>query len=86
MDDNRMVESITDWKPMEKMAKKKSRKRWMDNLLDGMKIMRITNWMRNIRNKEVWHKLLKKAKIQRVGKLLEEEDNVTKDQYEHERV
>ena len=64
--------SMTDWKPLGREVKAKSKKMWIDNLLDGMKIMRMTNWMRKTRNREVWHKLVGKGKNQqKVVKQLE---------------
>ena len=62
MEDNRLVVSITEWKPLGMIVKKKPWKRCMDDLLDDVKIMRMTNWMRNVRNREVLHKIVEKAK------------------------
>ena len=45
MDDKRMVKSITDWKPLGKKAKGKTRKRWMDGWTDGRTDGRTDRWM-----------------------------------------
>ena len=52
MDYKRIVKSITDWKPQGKKAKGKPAKGWIDDPFDDMKIMRMTNWMRNARNRK----------------------------------
>ena len=44
--DKRMVKPITDWKLLRMKAKGKPRKTLMDNLLDNMKIMRMSNGWR----------------------------------------
>ena len=66
MDEKRTVKSVRDWKPVGNKAKRIPRKRWMDDTLDDMKMMRMTNWKRNARNREVWHKhLWRKLKTER---------------------
>ena len=52
MDDKRMVKSITDSKPLvKKAAKGKIREIRIDDILDDMKIMRMTNWVTNTGNR-----------------------------------
>ena len=48
MDDKRMVKSITDWKPLGKKAKGKTRKRWMDGWTDGRTDGWTDRWMDDV--------------------------------------
>ena len=56
----RIVKSITNWKPLGKKAKQKSRNRWMGYLLEDRKIIKkMTNWMKNTRKSGInlWRRL-----------------------------
>jgi hypothetical protein len=52
-----MMKCITDYQNMGNKAKGKHKKRWINDLLNDIKIIRMTNCMKNARNGEVWKKL-----------------------------
>ena len=50
MDGKRMVKLVTNWKTLREKGEGEPTKRWMNDLLDGIKIIRITNRIMHTRN------------------------------------
>jgi hypothetical protein len=62
MEDDRMVEKLTNWKPFGKRPAGRPKNRWIDGLLKDMEVLKVKNWKELTRNRKEWNNLVGKAK------------------------
>jgi hypothetical protein len=62
MDTSRIAKRILEWKPMGSRPLGRPRLRWMDNVCDDLKVLKVRNWKELAMDREAWSDLSEKAK------------------------
>jgi hypothetical protein len=62
MEQARMVKNSTEWSPIGRRPKGRTKIRWMEDVSEDLRIMKIKNWKQKAINREAWNKLVEKAK------------------------
>jgi hypothetical protein len=62
MEDDRMVEKLTNWKPIGKRPAGRPKNRWIDGILTDVEVLKAKNWKELTINRKEWNKLVEKAK------------------------
>jgi hypothetical protein len=57
-----MVKKLTEWNPIGRRPKGRLKIRWMEDMLEDLRIMEIKNWKQKAINREDWNKLVEKAR------------------------
>jgi hypothetical protein len=57
-----MVKKLTEWNPIGRRQKGRLKRRWMEDVLEDLRIMKIKNWKQKDINRVAWNKLVEKAK------------------------
>jgi hypothetical protein len=57
-----MVKKLTEWSPIGRRPKGRTKRRWTEDLLGDLGIMKIKNRKQKAINREAWNKLAEKAK------------------------
>jgi hypothetical protein len=59
-DDN--VKKIKRWKPVSKRPIGRAKTRWEDDVLEGIKSMKICDWKTVVQNRDRWKKVVEQAR------------------------
>jgi hypothetical protein len=62
MEQVRMVKKLAEWNPTGRRLKGRPKRRWMEDVLEDLLIMKTKNWKQKVVNREAWNKLVEKAK------------------------
>jgi hypothetical protein len=66
MDKQRTVKRITEWRPIAVRRIGRPRLRWEDDVRADLEKMRIQNWSKMARDREVWKRIVEHAKTHKV--------------------
>jgi hypothetical protein len=73
-DTSRIAKRILEWKPMSSRRLGRPRLRWLDDVCDDLKVVKVKNWKELAVDRKAWNDLSEKEKKrQRVVVLMEEE-------------
>jgi len=62
MADDNNVQKIKRWKPMSKRPIGRPKTRWQDDVLEDIKSINISNWMKVAQNRDSWEKVVKQTR------------------------
>ena len=62
MDTTRTVKKLTEWEPCSSRAVGRPRLRWLDQVGEDLKKMKVRNWREKCKDRRLWNKILKQAK------------------------
>jgi hypothetical protein len=62
MDTSRIAKRIFEWKPIGRQSQGRPRLRWLDDVCDDLKVLKVRNWKELAMYKKVWNDLSEKAK------------------------
>ena len=60
--EERLVKRIYNWKPFGIRSQGRPKNRWEDDVVDDMKVMRIRNWNKKIKDRTEWRRIVAQAK------------------------
>jgi hypothetical protein len=63
MDQRRAVKKIFDSKPEERIKVGRPRLRWLDDVENDLRVMKIKRWRKNAQNRKEWASVIKEAKV-----------------------
>jgi hypothetical protein len=75
MDTSRIAKMIFGWKPIGRRSLGRRRLRWLDDVCDDLKLLKVRNWKELAMGRKVWNNLSEKAKKQQRFVVLMVEDN-----------
>jgi hypothetical protein len=62
MEETKTVRTITEWNPIGMRCKTCPKNRWKDEVLNGLKKLKVKNWMYLVKDRKPWHELVQKNK------------------------
>ena len=62
MENTRTTRKITEWKPFKTRPVGRPRLRWMDQVEEGLRRMKITGWRVKIEDRQVWNRTVEQTK------------------------
>ena len=62
MDKTRTVKKLTEWKPYSSRPVGRPRLRWLDQVEDDLKKMKVRNWRKKCKDRRLWNEIVKQAK------------------------
>jgi hypothetical protein len=62
MENTRNARRITEWKPYKTRTAGRPRLRWMDQVEEDLRKMKIVNWRKKIENRQVWNRIVEQTK------------------------
>ena len=62
MDTTRTVKKLTEWEPCSPGPVGKPRLRWLDQVEEDLKKMKVRNWREKCKDRRLWNKIAKQAK------------------------
>ena len=62
MDTTRIVKKLTEWEPCSSRPVGRSRLRWLDQVEEDLKKMKVRNWREKCKDRRLWNKIVKQAK------------------------
>ena len=62
MENIRTARKITEWKPYKKRPVERLRLRWMDQVEEDLRRMKITGWRVKIEDRQVWNIIVEQTK------------------------
>jgi hypothetical protein len=65
MDDKRTPKRMSEWKPIGMRIRGRPRKRWIADIEEDIKIMRIRQWRNQCKEIAEWKRITEKAKTHR---------------------
>jgi len=65
MDTTRTVKKLTEWEPYSSRTVGRPRMRWLDQVEEDLKKMKVRNWIEKCKDRRLWNKIVKQAKIHR---------------------
>jgi hypothetical protein len=65
MGTSRIGKRIFNWKPMGSQPPGRPRLRWLDNVCDDLKVLKVRNWKEVAMDRKAWSDLSEKAKTHR---------------------
>jgi hypothetical protein len=74
MDTSRTAKRIFEWKPRGTRSLGRLRLRWLDDVCDGLKVLKVRNWKELAKDRKVWNDLCEKAKTHKGLYVLMEEE------------
>jgi hypothetical protein len=74
MDPLRIVKKLTEWEPCSSRSVGKPRLRWIDQVEEDLKKMKVRNWRKKCKDRRMWNEIIKQAK--RVVAMTEEEEDL----------
>jgi hypothetical protein len=63
MDTTRTVEKVTEWGPRSSRPVGRPRLRWLDQVEEDLKKMKLRNWREKCKDRRSWNEIVKQAKI-----------------------
>ena len=60
--EERMLKKVYNWKPMSIRPQGRPKNRWENDIRNGVKKLKIRNWMRCIQDRNKWKSYVEKAK------------------------
>ena len=61
MDTTRTVRKLTEWEPCSSRPVVRPRLRWLDQVEDDVKVMKVRNWTEKRKNRRLWNEIVKQA-------------------------
>jgi hypothetical protein len=58
----RIVKKVTEWEPCWSRPVARRRLRWLDQVEEDLKKMKVRNWRENCKDRRLWNKIIKQAK------------------------
>jgi hypothetical protein len=62
MDKTRIVKKVTEWKPRSSRPVGRRRLRWLDQVEEDLKKMKVRNWGEKCKDRRLWNEIVKQAK------------------------
>ena len=62
METTRTVRKLTEWEPCSSRPVGRPRLRWLDQVEDDVKVMKVRNWTEKRKNRRLWNEIVKQAK------------------------
>jgi hypothetical protein len=62
MDTSKIAKRIFEWKPIGRRSQGRPRLRWLDDVCDDLKVLKVRNWKELAVDRKVWNNLSEKAK------------------------
>ena len=62
MENTRTTRKITEWKPYKTRPVGRPRLRWMDQVEEGLRRLKITGWRVKIEDRQVWNRIVEQIK------------------------
>jgi hypothetical protein len=62
MDTTRTVKKLTEWEPCSPRAVGRPRLRWLDQVEEDLKKMKVRNWKEKCKDRRLWNKIVKQPK------------------------
>jgi hypothetical protein len=63
MDTTRIVKNVADWEPCSSRAIGRPRLRWLDQVEEDLKKMKVRTWKEKCKDRRLWNEIVKQAKI-----------------------
>jgi hypothetical protein len=63
MDTTRIVKKVTEWEPRSSRPVGRPRLRWLDQVEEELKKMKVRNWREKCKDRRWWNEIVKQAKI-----------------------
>ena len=61
METTRTVRKLTEWEPCSSRPVGRPRLRWLDQVEDDVKVMKVRNWTEKRKNRRLWNEIVKQA-------------------------
>ena len=62
MDTTRTVKKVTEWEPCSSRPVGRPRLRWLDQVEEDLKKMKVRNWREKCKDRRLWNEIVKLAK------------------------
>jgi hypothetical protein len=62
MDTTRIVKKVTEWEPPSSRPVGRPRLRWLDQVVEDLKKMKVRNWIEKCKDRRLWNEIIKQAK------------------------
>ena len=62
MDTTRTVKKVTEWEPCSSRAVGRPRLRWLDQVEEDLKKMKVRNWIEKCKDRRLWNEIVKQAR------------------------
>ena len=62
MDTIRIVKKVTEWEPCSSRPVGKPRLRWLDQVEEDLKKMKVRNWREKCKDRRFWNEIVKQVK------------------------
>jgi hypothetical protein len=62
MDTTRIVKKVTDWEPRSSRLVERPRLRWLDQVKEDLKEMKVRNWREMCKDRRLWNEIVKQDK------------------------
>jgi hypothetical protein len=59
MDTTRIVKTVTEWEPPSSRPVERPRLRWLDQVEEDLKKMKVRNWRENCKDRRSWNEIVK---------------------------
>jgi hypothetical protein len=61
MDTTRIVKKVIEWEPRSSRPVGRSRLRWLDQVEEDLKMMKVRNWREKCKDRRLWNEIVKQA-------------------------
>ena len=62
MDTTRAVKKLNEWEPCSSRPVRRPRLRWLDQVEEDLKKMKVRNWTEKCKDRRLWNEIVKQAK------------------------
>jgi hypothetical protein len=62
MDTTRTVKKVNEWEPCSSRSVGRPRLRWLDQVEEDLKEMKVRNWREKCKDRRLWNEIVKQAK------------------------
>jgi hypothetical protein len=62
MDTTRIVQKVIEWEPRSSRPVGRPRLRWLDQVEEDLKKMKVRNWREKCKDRRLWNEIVKQAK------------------------
>jgi hypothetical protein len=66
MEDMKLVKKVTDLKPVGVRTKRRPKNRWSDEVVNGLKKLKLRIWSQIVKDRKAWNDLMQKT-VNHVG-------------------